>query len=77
MLNLLNTHTLCIAHRGGASLAPENTLAAARKAQAACLGVVVDVDTGDLNQEHTYLTADELDAAVERMVDVVLAADFD
>jgi glycerophosphoryl diester phosphodiesterase len=32
MLNLLNTHTLCIAHRGGASLGPENTLAAARKA---------------------------------------------
>lgn len=31
MLNLLNTHTLCIAHRGGASLGPENTLAAARK----------------------------------------------
>jgi DeoD family purine-nucleoside phosphorylase len=52
-------------------------LAAARKAQAACLGVVVDVDTGDLNQEHTYLTADELDAAVERMIDVVLAGDFD
>jgi glycerophosphoryl diester phosphodiesterase len=32
MLNLLNSNTLCIAHRGGASLAPENTLAAARKA---------------------------------------------
>ncbi|HXV44366.1 MAG TPA: glycerophosphodiester phosphodiesterase family protein [Anaerolineae bacterium] len=32
MINLLNTHTLCIAHRGASSLAPENTLAAAQKA---------------------------------------------
>jgi glycerophosphoryl diester phosphodiesterase len=32
MINLSSTHPLCIAHRGAASLAPENTLAAARKA---------------------------------------------
>jgi glycerophosphoryl diester phosphodiesterase len=32
MINLLDTHPRCIAHRGAASLAPENTLAAARKA---------------------------------------------
>jgi len=51
-------------------------LAAARGVQAACVGVVVDIDTGEANQEHTYLSADELNAAVERMIDVVLAADF-
>lgn len=51
-------------------------LAAARGVQAACIGVVVDVDTGEANQEHTYLTPEQLDAAVERMIDVVLAADF-
>ena len=51
-------------------------LAAARGAQAACAGVVVDVDTGEENQEHTYLSVDELNAAVERMIDVVLGADF-
>ncbi len=32
MFDLLNSKPLCIAHRGAASLAPENTLAAARKA---------------------------------------------
>ncbi|NJN95481.1 MAG: glycerophosphodiester phosphodiesterase [Anaerolineales bacterium] len=32
MLNLFNPKPLCIAHRGASSLAPENTLAAARKA---------------------------------------------
>lgn len=32
MLNLFNPNPLCIAHRGASSLAPENTLAAARKA---------------------------------------------
>jgi purine-nucleoside phosphorylase len=52
-------------------------LAAARGVQAACVGVVVDVDTGDVSQEHTYLSPEQLDAAVERMIDVVLAADFD
>jgi DeoD family purine-nucleoside phosphorylase len=51
-------------------------LAASRGAQAACLGVVVDVDTGEENQEHTYLSPDELAAAVDRMIDVVLAADL-
>lgn len=51
-------------------------LAAARGAQAACLGVAVDVDTGEENQEHTYLSPGELAAAVDRMIDVVLAADF-
>lgn len=51
-------------------------LAAARAVQAACLGVVVDIDTGEANQEHTYLTAEQLNAAVERMIDVVLSADF-
>ena len=51
-------------------------LAAARRVQAACVGVVVDVDTGEENQEHTYLSAEELRVAVERMIDVVLAADL-
>jgi glycerophosphoryl diester phosphodiesterase len=32
MLNLFQAKPLCLAHRGAASLAPENTLAAARKA---------------------------------------------
>lgn len=52
-------------------------LAAARRVQAACVCVVVDIDSGDANQEHTYLSPEQLDAAVERMIDVVLAADFD
>lgn len=51
-------------------------LAAARRVQAACVGVVVDIDTGDSDQEHTYLSPDELSAAVGRMIDVVLGADF-
>jgi uridine phosphorylase len=51
-------------------------LAASRGVQAACLGVVVDVDSGETNQEHTYLHPDELEAAVERMIDVALSADF-
>jgi len=51
-------------------------LAAARGVQAACVSVVVDIDSGEANQEHTYLTAEELNAAVERMIDVVLSADF-
>lgn len=49
-------------------------LAAARGVQAACVGVVVDIDSGEANQEHTYLTPDELNAAVERMIDVTLDA---
>jgi DeoD family purine-nucleoside phosphorylase len=52
-------------------------LAAARGVQAACLGVAVDIDTGEENQEHTYLSAEELNAAVDRMVDVALAAEVD
>lgn len=52
-------------------------LAAARGVQAACLGVVVDVDTGEASQEHTYLSSEELNAAVERMIDVALAAEID
>ena len=52
-------------------------LAASHRAQAACVGVVVDIDSGDANQEHTYLSSEQLHAAVERMIDVVLAADFD
>jgi DeoD family purine-nucleoside phosphorylase len=51
-------------------------LAASRGAQAACVGVVVDIDSGDANQEHTYLSTEQLNAAVERMIDVVLGADF-
>lgn len=51
-------------------------LASTRGVQAACLGVVVDIDTGEANQEHTYLSADELNTAVERMVDVALAAEI-
>ena len=52
-------------------------LATSRGAQAACLGVTVDIDTGKENQEHTYLSAEELAAAVERMIDVALAAEID
>jgi len=51
-------------------------LAATHGVQAACLGVVVDIDTGELNQEHTYLSEEELNAAVERMIDVALAAEI-
>jgi len=51
-------------------------LAATRGVQAACLGVAVDIDTGEENQEHTYLSDDELNAAVERMIDVALAAEI-
>lgn len=51
-------------------------LATTRSVQAACLGVVVDVDTGDENQEHTYLSPEELHTAVERMIDVALAAEI-
>lgn len=49
-------------------------LAAARRVQAACLGVVVDIDTGEEDQEHTYLTAEQLQGAVDRMTDVALKA---
>jgi DeoD family purine-nucleoside phosphorylase len=49
-------------------------LAAARGAQAACMGVVVDIDSGEANQEHTYLSTDQLNAAVDRMIDVALGA---
>jgi DeoD family purine-nucleoside phosphorylase len=52
-------------------------LAATRGVQAACLGVAVDIDTGEENQEHTYLTEQEFDAAVSRMIDVALAAEID
>lgn len=51
-------------------------LAAARGVQAACVGVIADVDSGEADQEHTYLTSEQLNAAVERMIDVVLGADF-
>jgi DeoD family purine-nucleoside phosphorylase len=51
-------------------------LAAARGVQAACLGVAVDIDTGEESQEHTYLSTEELNAAVERMLDVALAAEI-
>ena len=50
-------------------------LAASRGVQAACLGVAVDIDSGKENQEHTYLSPQELEAAVERMIDVALAAE--
>ena len=50
-------------------------LAAVRRVQAACLGVAVDIDTGEENQEHTYLSTEELNAAVDRMIGVVLAAE--
>jgi DeoD family purine-nucleoside phosphorylase len=49
-------------------------LAASRGVQAACLGVVVDIDSGEENQEHTYLSEDALNAAVDRMIDVALDA---
>lgn len=50
-------------------------LAGARGAQAACLGVAVDIDSGETNQEHTYLSVDELNAAVDRMIEVALTAE--
>ena len=37
----------------------------------------MDIDSGEENQEHTYLSPDELNAAVERMIDVALAAEVD
>jgi purine-nucleoside phosphorylase len=51
-------------------------LAASHRVQAACLGVVVDVDTGEADQAHTYLSPAELSAAVGRMIDVALSADL-
>jgi uridine phosphorylase len=51
-------------------------LAAVRGVQAACMGVAVDIDTGEENQEHTYLSTDELNAAVDRMIDVALTAEL-
>jgi DeoD family purine-nucleoside phosphorylase len=51
-------------------------LAASRGAQAACMGVVVDIDSGEANQEHTYLSTEQLNAAVDRMIEVALTADF-
>jgi DeoD family purine-nucleoside phosphorylase len=51
-------------------------LATVRRVQAACLGVAVDIDTGEENQEHTYLSTEELNAAVDRMIDVALAAEI-
>jgi DeoD family purine-nucleoside phosphorylase len=51
-------------------------LAASNGTQAACLCVVGDVDTGEADQEHTYLSPEQLNAAVERMIDVALGADF-
>ena len=41
------------------------------------MGVAVDIDSGEEYQEHTYLSAEELSAAVERMIDVALAAEID
>ena len=52
-------------------------LATARRVQAACLGVAVDIDSGEESQEHTYLSTEELNAAVDRMIDVALAAEID
>jgi DeoD family purine-nucleoside phosphorylase len=51
-------------------------LAATRGVKAACMGVAVDIDSGEANQEHTYLSAEELAAAVERMIDVAFAAEI-
>jgi len=52
-------------------------LAASRGARAACLGVVVDIDSGEADQEHTYLSTDALNAAVDRMIDVAFAGAID
>jgi len=52
-------------------------LAAARGAQAACLGVNLDIDTGEGNHEHSNLSEEELNVAVARMIDVALAAEVD
>ncbi|MDH4334136.1 MAG: purine-nucleoside phosphorylase [Chloroflexota bacterium] len=52
-------------------------LATARGVQGACLGVVVDIDSGEESQEHTYLSPNDLNAAVERMIDVALAAEIE
>jgi len=52
-------------------------LATTRGVRGACLGVVVDIDSGEENQEHTYLSPDDLNVAVERMIDVALAAEIE
>jgi purine-nucleoside phosphorylase len=49
-------------------------LAARAGVQAACLLTVSDVLSEDVTTEETYLSAEELDAAVERMIEVALAA---
>jgi hypothetical protein len=36
----------------------------------------VDIDTGEESQEHTYLSTEELNAAVDRMIDVALTAEI-
>ncbi len=51
-------------------------LAAVKGVQAACMGVAVDIDSGEENQEHTYLSAEELAAAVDRMIEVALSAEI-
>ena len=78
---ILGTTTYMISNSLGAM--PRGTAAnlaryaetwATRGVRAACLGVVVDIDSGEINQEHTYLSVDQMNAAVERMIDVALAA---
>ncbi|HET6380297.1 MAG TPA: purine-nucleoside phosphorylase [candidate division Zixibacteria bacterium] len=49
-------------------------LAAREGAQAACALVVSDVLSEEATSEETYLSQDDLNAAVERMIDVVLHA---
>lgn len=51
-------------------------MAAARRLQAACICLVVDIDTGEPDQEHTYMSDEQLNAGTDRMIDVVLSADF-
>jgi DeoD family purine-nucleoside phosphorylase len=49
-------------------------LAARERVQAACALVVSDVLSEDVTSEETYLSPEELNAAVERMIDVSLRA---
>lgn len=52
-------------------------LAARAGVEAACLLTVSDVLSEEISSEETYLSPEELDAAVDRMVEVALTADLE
>jgi purine-nucleoside phosphorylase len=51
-------------------------LAARSRVQAACVLIVSDVLSETDTSEETYVSPEQLAAAVDRMTDLVLAADF-